>query len=166
MGRATWIVTNIHFDRMYKALDSEMQFLYFQLLTHPNGNKAGFFQIDIDVHRILRKGKSEEECRRELETETGLWLFDSSNDLVLLPNYLKYNKIGSGKTLQSMKYELEQLPNSRLCTEFIYYFNENTEGKGLDYLPPKMVKCAKALLSQNQDQTVHESIVSKILNIN
>lgn len=163
---ATWIITNIHFDKLYKQLSPDLQLLYFQLLTHPNRNKAGFYQIDIDVHRILRKGKSEEECRAELETETGLWLYDRANDLVLIPTYLKYNKVGSGKTFQSIKYELEELPSSELCIEFIYRVNEYTEGKGLEYLPTKMIKCAKAILSQKKDLSLHEVIVKKILTFN
>ena len=163
MGRATWIVSSIHSDRMYKALPEELKLLYFQLLTHPNGNKAGFFQVDIDIHRILRGGRSEEECRQELEANTGLWAYDRKNDLVLIPTFLKYNKIGSSKTFQSMKFELEQLPKSRLCLEFIYRVNEYTEGKGLDYIPGKMMDCARAYLKTKKDLSLHDSIIYKIL---
>ena len=163
MGRATWIVSSIHSDRLYKALPEDLKLLYFQLLTHPNGNKAGFFQIDIDIHRILRGGRSEEECRQELETETCLWIYERRTDLVLIPTFLKYNKIGSSKTFQSMKFELEQLPKSRLCIEFLYRVNEYTEGKGLDYIPSKMIECAKAYLKTGKKQTLHESIITKIL---
>lgn len=163
MGRATWVVSNIHSDKLYKALPEEQKLLYFQLLTHPNGNKAGLFQIDIDIHRILRGGRTEEECRDELSEDTALWFYDRSNDVVLVPTYLKYNKIGSGKTFQSMKNELEQLPPTILCIEFIYRLYEYTEGKGIDYLPSAMVKTANALLETKNELSVHDSIVKKIL---
>jgi len=166
MGRATWIISNVHSDRLYKALPEELKLLYFQLLTHPNGNKAGYFQIDIDIHRILRGGRTEDECRKELETDTSLWLYDRTNDIVLIPTFLKYNKIGSNKTLQSMKFELEQLPASPLCTEFIYRLNEYTEGKGLDYVPHKMVLQARSYMSEIKalnTLTAHDSIIIKLL---
>jgi len=163
VGRATWVVSNIHSDRLYKALPEEQKLLYFQLLTHPNGNKAGFFQIDIDMHRILRGGRSEEECRDELSTDTALWLYDRHTDIVLIPTYLKYNKIGSGKTLQSMRNELEQLPPTTLCTEFVYRLYEYTEGRGIEYLPPSMVKTAKTLIASKKELTVHEAMINKIL---
>lgn len=163
---ATWIVTEIHFDKRFKALPDELKLLYFDLLTHPQRNKAGFFQIDIDVHRILRGGRSAEECRKELETETGLWLYDSKNDVVLLPTYLKHNKIGSEKTFKSITYELESLPPTELCIEFIYRLNEYTDGKGVAYIPKNMRKCAVGLLMQKKDLTIHEALVKKIFTIN
>ena len=163
MGRATWVVSGIHRDRLYKAMPQDLKLLYFQLLTHPDGNKAGFFQIDMEYHNLLRGGIGEDACRKELKTETGLWFYDETTDVVLIPTYLKYNKIGSAKTLQSMKFELEQLPKTKLCLEFIYRVNEYTEGKGIDYIPEKMLKCAKALMAGRDNLTVHEAIINKIL---
>ena len=163
MGRATWIVSGIHRDRLYKALSQDMKLLYFQLLTHPDGNKAGFFQIDMEYHNLMRGNIGEEECRKELEANTGLWTFDRNTDVVLIPTYLKYNKIGSAKTFQSMKYELEQLPKTRLCLEFIYRVNEYTEGKGIDYIPAKMMECARAYIKTIKDPTLHEVVIDKIL---
>ena len=167
MGRSTLIVSNIHFDRLYKPLPQKLKNLYLDLLTHPNGNKAGYFQLDISVHQILRRDgdyiPTEEECRQELETETGLWMYDRKNDLVLIPTFLKYNKIGSPKTFQSMRYELEQLPASNLCIEFIYRVYEYTDGRGLDYIPPKMIHCAKGLLEMKRELSLHEGIIQTIL---
>ena len=156
-------MSNVHSDRLYKALPESLKLLYLQLLTHPCGNKAGYFQMDIDIHRILRGGRSEDECRKELETDTSLWLYDREVDMVLIPTYLKYNKIGSGKTFQSMKCELEQLPPSRLCTEFVYRLNEYTDGKGLDYLPHKMVCQAKGYMQGVNAPTAHDMIIVKLL---
>ena len=163
MGRATWVVSGIHRDRLYKALPPDLKLLYFQLLSHPDGNKAGFFQIDMEYHDLLRGGIGEEACRDELSTDTGLWFFDRSTDVVLIPTYLKYNKIGSAKTFQSMKFELEQLPKTRLCLEFIYRVNEYTEGKGLEYIPKKMMDSARAFMKQTKKLSIHEGIISKIL---
>lgn len=163
MGRATWVVSNIHFDRLYKKMPEHLQLLYFQLLSHPNGNKAGYFQIDLDVHGILRKGKTEDELREELMSNTGLWFYDPKTDVVLIPTYLKYNKIGSSKTFVSFQHELEMVPNSELVLEFIYRVNEYTEGVGLDYLPANMLKYARTIWKNKKNLTLHEGIINKIL---
>ena len=166
MGSSTVIVSNIHFDRLYKRLSPEMKLLYFQLLSHPNKNKAGYYQIDLGIQSLLRE-KSEEECKAELMEQTGLWMYDDKQDLILIPTYLKYNKIGSPKTLLGMKYELEQLPMSDLCLEFIYRVNEYTEGKGLEYIPPRMLKYAKARidkkLKNQENASIHEAVIYKLL---
>ena len=166
MGSSTVIVSNIHFDRLYKRLSPDMRLLYFQLLSHPNKNKAGYYQIDLGIQSLLRE-KDEESCRKELSVQTGLWMYDPGEDLVLLPTYLKYNKIGSPKTLLGMKYELEQLPMSDLCLEFIYRLNEYTEGKGLDYIPQRMLKYAKARIDQKvkngEASSVHEAVVYNLI---
>jgi hypothetical protein len=63
-----------------------------------------------------------------------------------------------------MRYELEQLPPSRLCLEFIYRVNEYTEGKGLEFIPPKMIDCARSYIkSSSEPLTLHEGIINKIL---
>ena len=102
-GRISIINSSVHSDKAYKALSTEQKLMYFQLLSHPQGNKAGFFQIDTEYMADIMCKCSETELFVRLTTPTTLWKYDPSTDVVLIPNYLKYNKIGGVKTFTSMR---------------------------------------------------------------
>lgn len=161
MAGYSLIVRGIHRDKDFKALTNDQQLLYFKLLCHPYGNKAGFFILDFDETASLMRWSKAKLKKNLVETQTSLWEYDESTDVILLPNYLKYNKIAGPKTLTSMRYELEQVPKTRLCVDFIYKLNEITEGEGIAYLPHSMVQTAKALTQGSK--TPRDAIVFKIL---
>lgn len=165
-GRISIINSSVHSDKAYKALSTERKLMYFQLLSHPQGNKAGFFQIDTEYMADIMCKCSETELFVRLTTPTTLWQYDPSTDVVLIPNYLKYNKIGGVKTFTSMRYELEQLPKTTLCVEFIYRLNQYTDGKAIPFLPKSMVETAKATIASKKELTVHDSIVNRLLTLN
>lgn len=152
----------IHRDKDFKALTPDQQLLYFKLLSHPYGNKAGFFILDLEeTARLMRWTKPK--LLKNLKADTPLWEYDETTDVVLLPNYLKYNKLAGCKSLTGLKNDLEQLPKTHLCVDFVYKLNEHTEGEGLAYLPHRMVETAKAL---TKDQgSIRDAIVFKILSL-
>lgn len=155
------IVSSIHSDEEFKALTATQQLLYFKLLTHPFHNKAGFFHLDIEYTARMMMRCTQAKLKKELLAETDLWKYDESTDVILIPNYLKYNKAAGSKSLTGLKRELEQLPKTRLCVEFIYKFYELTNGEGLCYLPKQMVETAIAL-TKNQESVMH-SLVYKYI---
>lgn len=161
MGRHVIINTGIHSDPEFKALTATQQLLYFKLLSHPYGNKAGFFVLDSNYTAKILMGCSAAKLKTMLKTETDLWRYDEANDVVLLPNYLKYNKVAGSKTLTGLRYDLESLPKTKLCVEFIYKLYAYTEGAGMVYIPHQMLETAKAL-TKNQD-TVLSTLVYKYI---
>ena len=61
--------------------------IYFYILTNPSTNQAGFYRlVKDDVEYVLgKKGKA------ELLKGTPLYKYDEVNEVVWIPNYLKYN---------------------------------------------------------------------------
>lgn len=161
MGGYSIITKNIHSDRSFRKLEPMLKLLYFTLLTYPFGNKTGMFEIDPEYLASLMR-TDEETLKGWLKSSTDLWMYDESTCVVLIPNYLKYNKIGGAKTFTSMKYELEQLPKTRLCVDFIYKLNELTDGAGLEYVPQKMLRTAQAL-TKSAD-TTKKVLVNQLIN--
>lgn len=142
-------------------MNATQQLLYFKLLTHPFHNKVGFYHLDLEYTARMLMRCTQAKLKKELMAETGLWKYDETTDVVLIPNYLKYNKIAGSKSLTGVKRELEQLPKTKLCVEFIYKFNELTNGEGLYYLPKKMVETAQAL-TKNQDSVLNNLVYKYI----
>lgn len=107
-------------DQKFQALTAEEQRLFLYLLTCPHGNIAGTF--------VLRTGYAAADLKalpKDLTkalarlTEAGLIAYDQECELVMIVNFLKYNKLTNNNQKKSAADRVMELPKSRILLDFI-----------------------------------------------
>lgn len=118
MSRYTAISTDIWNDREFRKLTPTGKLLYFYILTNPGTNQAGFYRLVMDdVEYVLgKKGKA------ELLKGTPLYKYDEVNEVVWIPNYLKYNAAKSKQQTAGVNRSVERLPYCDLMVDFYVNF--------------------------------------------
>ena len=136
MSRYTAISTDIWNDREFRKLTPTGKLLYFYILTNPSTNQAGFYRlVKDDVEYVLgKKGKA------ELLKGTPLYKYDEVNEVVWIPNYLKYNFAKSKQQTTGVNRAVERLPYCDLMVDFYVNF--------LKYSGEAAVKSASASVKE------------------
>lgn len=118
MSRYTAISTDIWNDREFRKLTPTGKLLYFYILTNPSTNQAGFYRLVMDdVEYVLgKKGKE------ELLKGTPLYKYDTVNEVVWIPNYLKYNVARSRAQISGVNHTVLTLPYCGLMVDFYINF--------------------------------------------
>ena len=118
-------------DPDHKKLNIETQHLLYYLLSHPDGNMCGIFEVwhEPITKRAKIPPKTIEYAMKELEKGKDPWIMRDGN-LVWVRNALKFNpgySIKNENHRKSIKRQLEGLPPSLLISQFLNYY------KGLGY---------------------------------
>lgn len=136
MGRYTTMINDMWTDPAFTALGPTERLLYNYLLNSPVNNAAGYYRLTKAQLRV-------DMCREDDSTDTGfmaedeklftekilpaltsqckLWKYDEKTKQVLVPNYLKYNKIVGPKQMGPLINALLPLQKSPL---HILFFKE------------------------------------------
>ncbi len=113
------ILSQIWFDEKFSLLTPSQKLLFLYILTCPHGNLIGCF--------VLREGYvcsdlnySAKDFRKDFEKllEKDLIKACRSQDLVLIPNFLKYNPLTNPNQKKAAAKIIQQLPKSKLLQHF------------------------------------------------
>jgi len=133
------IWTQIWDDDKFRGLSKDGKLLFLNMLINKNGNVIGFF--------VLRRGYAMEDIKlnqTELDKalheiiKQGMVIYDETNALFLIKNYLKYTPIYADGQLKSATKVLKKLPKSELLNDFKELLERpeiQNEGKNADLIP-------------------------------
>lgn len=115
MSRYTAITTDIWNDREFRQLSPTGKILYIYILTNPQVNQAGFYRLSADAVSFALGKKA----GTELQKGSSLYKYDADNEVVLVPNYLKYNIARSNQQIAGVARSVASLPYCDLMVEFL-----------------------------------------------
>ena len=155
MSRYSNVSNDIWYDAEFYELNSNEKLFYFYLLTNPQCNNAGFYRLP---PRVIERDLGSSEM---VKTKSKLWKYDEDNEVVLIPNYLKYNQSKGITQLKSIANNIRSLPNSPLFVDFaneiIKYCTQD-----LSFLNEITIKYIRYQIEFREDNV--SSFISKIIN--
>jgi hypothetical protein len=108
-------------DRKFRKLSHDAKLVFFMLLTHPSMLSVGCFkasppglaaELDMEPEAFLKAFRE--------ALEQGMVEFDAEACLVVLPNFLKYNKPESPNVVRSWDKMLHLVPECDLRTRYFH----------------------------------------------
>lgn len=134
MSRYTAISNDIWSDREFRKLSPVGKNVYLFILTNPQGNQAGMYRLSLDLVEFYL-GK---DAVDEMLTGSPLYKYDKENEVVLIPNYLKYNIAKSNQQLQGVARCVASIPYCTLVVDWMESFIRYTGEDSVKYLPASM----------------------------
>lgn len=134
MGRFTIIDSSIWTDREFEQLDFDGKLLYFYVLSSPIGNMAGYYRLPIK-QIVCDLEIPKERIEPNLLSQKKLWKYDEKTSQILLPNYLKYNRIGGANQLKAINSSIRTLSFCELHIDFmkaLLTYSRLDSWKGID----------------------------------
>ncbi len=146
MARFRKIDPRIWSDAKFRELSDKAQFLFLMLLTHPHLTMLGAMRATIPG-LAAEKGWTAEAFREAFQEALakGMAEHDERACLVVLPNFLKYNKPESPNVVKSWADALDLLPECSLKTRVIARSKAFAEGLGEAFAKALPEAFAKAL---------------------
>ncbi|MEM1189912.1 MAG: hypothetical protein AAGI72_15375 [Pseudomonadota bacterium] len=153
MARYRKVDTRIWNDAKFNALSDDGKLVFFLLLTHPQMTALGAMRATIP-------GLAEElgwlpEAFREAFQEAlakGMAKHDPEARLIVLPNFLKYNRPESPNVVKAWDSALDLLPECRLKSELIQDVKAFAEGLTEGFAKALPEAFAKGMPYQEQEQ--------------
>jgi uncharacterized phage protein (TIGR02220 family) len=114
------IATRFWSDEKIEELSEQARYLYLYILTNQHTNMAGFYRlpakyIQADLSwNIKQLNKPFQELLSK-----GLVKQDLTRSIILIPNFLRYNKIQNPNQVKSVQKITEELPDNDLFEEFV-----------------------------------------------
>jgi len=118
-GRYSQIYTKIWNDEKFRQLSPEAQRLYFYVLTSPHSNMAGFYLLPKPyIERdMVTLPKGLDKPFDEL-LDKGLIKYDEGANMILIPNYFRYNPLNNKNQKKGANNRVRELPENTLIDEF------------------------------------------------
>lgn len=106
-------------DQLIRKLPEDARFLMLYYLTTPSRNLIGFF-IEPEPMATYRLGWTTERYRaaRQILVECERIAVDEAEDLILIPNFLKWNTMKSINCVKSAVRKFRELPASQIFKQF------------------------------------------------
>lgn len=163
MGRYTSIRSEIWTDGEVENLNVIGKALYLYLLTSPLSNAAGYYRIPVK-QIALDLNLEEKEILPELRSQQKLWKYDEKTKQVLIPNYLKYNKLGGPNQLRGLNIQLSTLEKCDLHIEFIYSVHKYLGDAALEKLDKEFLKYVLTKCKELDGKEAKATVLVNILN--
>lgn len=127
-------------DEKMRNVGSDERTLMLYLLTSPHRNMLGFYFLPIP-YACCDLGWSEERFNKPFEKliEIGLIKYDHKTSLVLVKNYLKYNKLENSNQVKGAIDKLKTMPQSPLNQDLASIL----KGFGKPFLQPLIEQLAQ-----------------------
>lgn len=115
----TLIDSSFWTDQLMRKLPEDAKFLMFYFLTTPSRNLIGFF-VEPEPMAIYRLGWNVEryQAARQVLIDYERIAVDKAEDLILIPNFLKWNTMKSINCVKSAVRKFRELPVSQLFKQF------------------------------------------------
>lgn len=128
--RYTQISDKVWGNDCFRRLTIPEKLLYVHLLTCPLNNLAGYYQLTVGQLKLWVCSNAQDEygdvvyneedealfrqVAKRFYAEDKLWKYDRESQMVLLPSYLKYNRIASPTQMKGLLQTIKSLPKSEL----------------------------------------------------
>lgn len=119
MARYSLIMNDMWIDREFRNLEPKGKLLYIYLLTNPYCNQSGLYRLPIDIVEL------EVRASDLLLQDNHLWKYDKDNEVVYIPNYLKYNTAKTLLQIKGVASSIKSLPCTPLIVDFIANYVKN-----------------------------------------
>ena len=137
-------------DDEIDSLSPHGKLFYMYLLTSPLSNIAGYYRLPVK-QIVMDTGIDEPEVRHLLTMNTKLWKYDMETKQVLIPNFLKYNKLQGSKLLKGMAIQVQGLARSPLHVDFMLYAIRYAGDQVIDVMDPTTMKYINLELVDRKD---------------
>lgn len=164
MNRYTSVYNSIWDDDEFEALDDLGKLVYFNLLCNPAGNMAGYYRIQAKQIALYLDHPADE-IQSYLSMDTGLWKYDSETKQVILPNYLKYNKVAGANSLKAIAKQVEYLEKCFMHKDFLWSVYKYCGEDALQYFDHYTLRYVEQLCKGQQDpaSVVLLSVITTLL---
>jgi hypothetical protein len=153
MSRYRKVDPRIWNDAKFRALSDNGKLAFFMLLTHPNMTALGGMRTTV-AGLAEELGWSTEAFREAFQEalRKGMAKHDEKACLVVLPNFLRYNKPESPNVIKAWANSLDLLPECPLKSELIERVKAFAEGMTKTFGEALPEAFAKAMPYQEQEQ--------------
>lgn len=118
MSRYTSITNDIWLDGAFRKLSAIEKATYLYVLTSPYNTPSGIYRLPIDCVAFALG----EEGAEAIKKPNTLYVYDEEAEVVLIPNYLKYNVAKSPQQINGVLRTLGSIPNCKLLVDFFINF--------------------------------------------
>lgn len=135
-------------DDDFRSLSESGKLLFFYLLTCPHGHLSGIFFLPIG-YAMEDLGWDDQEIREawnEIERNEMIE-YDARANVLLLPNFLKYNPFENRNTVINAVRNVEHLPETNLKHSWCEAARRHLKGKQLEFVPP-LIDALKGTLGE------------------
>lgn len=160
--RYTPIRSDIWIDEEVEQLSPEGKLLYVYLLTNPYSNLAGYYQI-IPRHIASDLKIEEEKILPILLDQKKLWKYDPDTRQILIPSYLKYNKVGGEKQIKALNSQIKGLSKCELLKYFLHGVVKNCGEDSIKYFDKDILTYCHTNCKEQRDAT--EYTLYRLINI-
>lgn len=113
------IASKVWQDDKFRVLSDEAKILYLYVLTSPHSNMIGYYRLPKPYAAYDLQWLPERLNQRFAELlEVGLVKYCDKSDVVLIPNFLKYNTIQNPNQAKKAVSKLREIPANVLVDEF------------------------------------------------
>jgi hypothetical protein len=163
MSRYSNIYSDIWLDDKFIALPDSEKLLFVYALTSPIGTYAGFYREPPEyIAGAIKKTREETlELLASLDKKN-LVKYDTANNLLLIPNYLKYNTPKNQMQYKGINRTVDKLPLSELHIEFLYRLNKYAP-ESLEHISMKIKDYVRIKCEDSKDP--HKAILFSKLKI-
>lgn len=158
MSRRVWIDTGL-WDDLGEA-SNHAKLLWFYLLTSPLSNQAGFYKLNLR-YLAIDLGS---EFKDLLLEPTDLYIYDKDTELVLIPNYLKYNVAKSPQQLRGVANSVRSNSMCPLWVDYMFALNKYCGKDSLTYYDERILKQVKILAEGGKYTNPKSTVVYELLN--
>lgn len=115
-------------DDKFRRLSDDGKMLFVYLVTCPHCRIGGIYLLD-KLYAMADLGWSEKRLEKAFPelTISGMALYDEENRVILLPNFLKYDKAENPNQVKAIISNLESLPYSLLTDKFLGLLEQLTK---------------------------------------
>ena len=162
MSRYTTITTDIWHDKEFKRLSAVGKTVYLFVLTSPYSNQCGFYRLPLDCVEFALGKRGAEELTKNATT---LYKYDEDNEVVFIPNYLKYNVAKSPQQINGVARAAASLPYSYLTVDFTEKYIEYCGEEALTKLPRPLLQAVQmaALRRATRDSMALASLLESYI---
>ena len=179
--RYTNVRTEMWTDSEFARLDIPGKLLYAYLLTSPFGNIAGYYKLPLPYLKdSLCKSEingwdtvTDEEDMSifkdkivpQLLNEDKLWKYDEETGMLLIPTYLKHNKVISPPQVAALVKAVEYLPKSKLIVDFLFAVQKYSRKEAIEKMDKATLVYARELCKGRNDNKafIVHGIISEVL---
>jgi DnaD/phage-associated family protein len=148
------IASKIWQDDKFRAISDEAKLLFLYILTSQHSNMIGYYLLPKPYVAYDLKWLPEQLDKRFSELlQIGLIKYCDKGDVVLIPNFLKYNTIQNPNQAKGAVNRLKEVPQNTLVDEFLACIKEYAE---------PFVEEFKEALPQGYGNTVSASVTDTV----
>lgn len=148
------IASKIWQDDKFRAISDEAKLLFLYILTSQHSNMIGYYLLPKPYVAYDLKWLPEQLDKRFTELlQLGLVKYCDKGDVVLIPNFLKYNTIQNPNQAKGAVNRLKEVPQNTLVDEFLACIKEYAE---------QFVEEFKEALPQGYGNTVSVSVTGSV----